>query len=137
MLLSPLLHLPHGTELYGKVSCLVLLSLACHMLLRLMLLMLLMLLIRAWCWELMLLLRHLLLSPLLHLPHLVLFSLGHCRLVISSLPWFPQAGKTRSSCKQSSRNSKQRWRPAARFSALPLTQKRPWTWRTSWRVTCH
>ena len=121
LLLSPLLHPPH----------LVLFSLGHWSLVRLMLLKVLMLL------SPLLHLRHLLLSPLLHLPHLVLVSLGHCRLVISSLPWFPQFGKARSSCKQSSRNSKQRWRPAARFSALPLTHARPWAWRTSWRVTCH
>ena len=59
-----------GTMLSGTLSGLMLLSLACHMLL-----------------------RHLLLSPLLHLPHLVLFSLGHCRLVISSFPRSHRLGK--------------------------------------------
>ena len=53
-----------GEKLYGELPCLVLLSLACHMLLRPLLH-----------------LRHLLLSPLLHLPHLVLFSRGHGSLV--------------------------------------------------------
>ena len=44
-----------------------------------------------------LLLRHLLLSLVLHLPHLVLLSLAHHHQVISNLLCMCQLGRTRSS----------------------------------------
>ena len=65
------------------------------------------------------------LSPLLHLRHLLLLSLGHCRRVIFNLLCLLQLGRTRSSSRDSCPARQQPYRPVDFPSVKPLIHVKP------------